>query len=50
MVQHLPTLAHVKPIALKFKINPDIPILFVVNTILTNFQARNLSPGLLPAI
>ena len=28
----------IKPTALKFKINPEIPILHVVNTILTNFQ------------
>ena len=32
-------LHYIKPIALKFKINPLIPILNVVNTILTNFQS-----------
>ena len=31
---------YVKPIALKFKINPEIPVLHVVNTILTNFQSK----------
>ena len=31
---------YVKPIALKFKINPEIPILPVVNTMLTNFQSK----------
>ena len=45
-----PSMYYVKPIALKFKINPEIPILYVVNTILTNFQSKILSPGLLPAI
>ena len=35
---------YIKPIALKFKINPEIPILHVVNTILTNFQSNILSP------
>ena len=37
---------YVKPIALKFKINPEIPILHVVNTMPTNFQSI-LSPGIL---
>ena len=36
----VPSICHVKPIALKFKINPEIPILHVVNTILTNFQSK----------
>ena len=36
----LPDVCYVKPIALKFKINPEIPILHVVNTILTNFQSK----------
>ena len=39
-----------KPIDLKFKANPEIPILHVVNTMRTNFQSKILSPGLLPAI
>ena len=39
-----------KPIGLKFKTNPEIPILHVVNTMRTNFQSKILSPGLLPAI
>ncbi len=39
-----------KPIALKFKINPEIPILHVVKTILTNFQSKILSPGVMVAI
>ena len=40
----------VKPIALKFKINPEIPILHVVSTMPTNFQSNILSPGLLAVI
>ena len=39
-----------KPINLKFKANPEILILHVVNIIPTNFQSKILSPGLLPAI
>ena len=31
---------YVKPIALKFKINPEIPILHVVNQLPTNFQSK----------
>ena len=34
----------------KFKANPEILILHVVNIIPTNFQSKILSPGLLPAI
>ena len=41
---------YVKPITLKFKINPKIPILHVVNTIPTNFQSKILSPGVMAAI
>ena len=40
---------YVKPIALKFKINPEIPILHVINIILTNFQSK-ISPGVMAAI
>ena len=41
---------YVKPIDLKFKANPEIPILHVINTMRTNFQSKILSPGLQPAI
>ena len=33
---------YVKPIALKFKINPEIPILHVVNVMPINFQSKML--------
>ena len=48
----VPTAAarYVKPITLKFKINPKIPVLHVVNTIPTNFQSKILSPGVMAAI
>ena len=41
---------YVQPIDLKFKTNPEIPILHVVTTMPTNFQSKISSPGLLPAI
>ncbi len=31
---------YVKPIALKFKIKPEIRILHTVNSVLTNFQSK----------
>ena len=37
---------YVKPIALKFRINPKIPILHFVNTNPTNFQSK-ISPGVM---
>ena len=43
-------LDYFKPIALKFKINPKIPILVqFVNNIPTNFQPKILSPGVMAA-
>ena len=33
---------YVKPIAVKLKVNPEIPFLYVVNTILTNFQPKTM--------
>ena len=41
---------YVKPITLKFTINPKIPILHVVNTIPTKFQSKILSFGVMAAI
>ena len=35
---------YVKPIALKFKSNPEIPILYVASIMSTNFQTKILSP------
>ena len=44
------TIQYVKPIVLKFRINPKIPILHVANTIPTNFQSKILYPGVMLAI
>ena len=41
---------YIKPITLKFTINPKIPILHVVNTIPTKFQSKILSFGVMAAI
>ena len=44
------SLYYVKPITLKFKINPKIPVLHVVNTIPTKFQSKILAFGVMAAI
>ena len=43
-------LQYVKPITLKFTINPQIPILHIVITISTKFQSKILSFGVMAAI
>ena len=44
------TMYYVKPITLKFKINPKILVLHAVNLIPINFQSKILSPGVMAAI
>ena len=39
--------SYIKPITLKFTINPKIPVLHFVNTIPTKFQSKILSFGVM---